>query len=761
MSSAQIDLNPILPRPHQDWLRLTPMFAPKVWRKRFLTLLFTGITYFLLGVFTYRVLLLNSIQAFPLFPSLGFAVGMVFLFGADALIGGIFGGAAFAIWLGADHFTTLSAVLRGSLQVWLLCYLAQRLKLNPRFHRLWDVVGFFIFALPLPIVLNATWGSLNEVLQRFSNRTLIDAWLTFAVADTVSILMFAPVVMMIGADIHSHGWRSGWQRFQRYWFKSPRAWEGLLWLGLTTMITLHMRGGVQHETIFEYLPFLAIAWSAARFGALPTVIASFLINGQAIVRVLHRTGAFILQAGGDMSVALLMLQTFIAVVMIMGLCLAGVTEERQDLLQQLVQQNRFDQLMIGIAHRVAASLDLQEILDITVQEIANILDVDRVTISQAQPDDSHEVVAESVRDGLPTSLGLIVPTALCQELTQWHYRNGIQIMSDLRQVEHLNPTLRRMPEQYQVQARVGLLIQVDGKIYGFLSIQQCRSPRQWLPQEIAFLEQITLLLGAVLYQTLLYQRERDLAKELEEQVKERTQELQNSLQAQERLNESQNRLIHAVSHDLRTPVVGSLLALKGMSRRMTGNDAAIVECLQNSGERQLNLIQALLEDYRASDGQLQFNFQQTNYAQLVTTTLKRLEPIFAENKAKVVTHLNPDLPLISLDPIHVQRVLENLIINAINHNAPGLTISLRVEEIIMQNKHYLRSTISDNGTGIAEEIAQNLFKRPYLPTENGALRTGTGLGLYFCGQIVTAHGGQITVENLANGGAQFVFTLPL
>jgi signal transduction histidine kinase len=260
---------------------------------------------------------------------------------------------------------------------------------------------------------------------------------------------------------------------------------------------------------------------------------------------------------------------------------------------------------------------------------------------------------------------------------------------------------------------------------------------------------------------LLYQQERNLVVELDRQVQLRTDELQRSLLAQERLNEGKTRLLHAVSHDLRTPIVGSLLVLRQMSKRSDGPTGKMLNQLQESGERQLSLIEALLEDYQAEDATLRFHFEAIDYAALVATTLRILSPILSQNQAQVQVTIAPELPAVQADPLHIQRVLENLITNALKHNPLGLTVTLEAQVVQEGASDYLRCTVADDGKGIPTAVANQLFARPYLRSRDGSARTGMGLGLYLSHQIMLAHGGRLTVESEDGAGGRFVFTLPI
>ncbi len=763
-SSLNLPLKLSEPSPvTRDWLGLTPFHPIKSRFWRWVLMVLTSLAYVGLGIFTFKALDLPGPQAFAIFPPVGFSVAMVAIFGGDALVGVFVGACAFAFWLGTDLFVASWSASRSSLEAYLFSYLLQVARVDIRLRRLRDVLGMVIFAAPLPVAINALLGCANEVIVgRSTWATFPKSLWTLLIADMVSILMLAPLLIVIGVELLSSRWSRQWGRLQQFWQLRRHGWEGLLWLVFTLFIGLRNPDTNVGQFLMESLPCLSLAWAATRFGVLTTVCASFWINSVEIVRALHNQGAFVRQATGNISLSLLLLQTFIAVMVVMGLSLAALTEERQNLLQEILQERRFDRVIIDIDHQVGRSLDIQEIMDIAIQGVYSTLNVDRVYILQIMLDGTSVVTAEACRDGWAPCLGTILPAHLVTEITSWYRQHGVEVTPDIRTDHQMHPLTRQLCEKFQVQARIAIPVLVNGDGYGLLSVHQCARSRQWTPQEVGFLEQLVVPLGAALHQVMLYQRERNLVVELDQQVQIRTDELQRSLLAQERLNEGQTRLLHAVSHDLRTPIVGSLLVLRQMQKRHNeGISSPVLKQLEASSERQLCLIQALLEDYRAEDGTLRFNFQTIGYDELIQRTLRTLAPILKQNQAHVKLDLAPELPAVQADTTHLQRVLENLITNALKHNPPGLTVTLEAQIGPDGDQNYLRCVVADDGVGIPAEVAQQLFLRPYLRSSHSAARTGMGLGLYLSHQIIIAHGGQLKVEARDGAGVQFVFTLPI
>jgi signal transduction histidine kinase len=716
-----------------------------------------------LGEFAFRSLNLPGPEFFAIFPPVGFGVAMVALFGADGLLGVILGAIGLALWLKTSGNVMLWSGFRSGLEAWLFGYLLHWARVDLRLRRLRDVLGLVIVATPLAVAANAVLACINELwVKNITWAGLPKSWWTLVIADTVSILMLTPFLILIGVELLSTTRSTVWDRLQNFWQIRRHGWEGLLWLAFTLFIGLRNPDTRVGSFLMETLPCVSLAWAATRFGVLTTVCASFWISSVEIFRAMNNHGAFVRQTTDNLSLALLLLQTFIAVMVVMGLALAALTEERLALLRDLQLEQKFDRVILDISHRMTSSLDPQEVMDIAVRQIYDTLQVDRVYMLQIMRDFSTCVTVEACGANWQPCLGTVLPAKLVAAIAQWYRENGMTVTDNLAIDTVLDPVTRQFCEQFQVQARVAIPIFVDGDAYGLLSVHQCQGPRHWTEQELRFLEQLVVPLGVSLHQVLLYQQERNLVVELDQQVQIRTNELQRSLVAQERLNDGQTRLLHAVSHDLRTPIVGSLLVLRQMQKRHNeGISSPVLKQLEASSERQLCLIQALLEDYRAEDGTLRFNFQTIGYDELIQSTLRTLAPILKQNQAHVKLDLAPALPAVQADTTHLQRVLENLITNALKHNPPGLTVTLTAQIESDGDQNYLCCAVADDGVGIPAEVAQQLFARPYLRSAHGATRTGIGLGLYLSHQIIIAHGGQLKVAAGDGVGVRFEFTLPI
>ncbi|OYD91325.1 PAS domain-containing sensor histidine kinase [Nostoc sp. 'Peltigera membranacea cyanobiont' 213] len=216
---------------------------------------------------------------------------------------------------------------------------------------------------------------------------------------------------------------------------------------------------------------------------------------------------------------------------------------------------------------------------------------------------------------------------------------------------------------------------------------------------------------------------------------------------------------HAVSHDLRNPVLGTLMVLRNLLARPEENisiSRSILERMIQSSDRQLNLINSLME---AHLGEIQGVVLQRQPVQLLTVVeaaIADLEPLLEQNQAQLTNLVSADLPLVNADPTQLWRVFSNLIVNALKHNAPGLLLTINAT----RETNMIYCTVSDNGVGISQQQSDRLFEL-YFRGANTRNSVSLGLGLYLCKQIIHAHGGEIGINSALDAGATFWFTLPI
>ncbi|MEH2353929.1 MAG: ATP-binding protein [Nostoc sp.] len=216
---------------------------------------------------------------------------------------------------------------------------------------------------------------------------------------------------------------------------------------------------------------------------------------------------------------------------------------------------------------------------------------------------------------------------------------------------------------------------------------------------------------------------------------------------------------HAVSHDLRNPVLGTLMVLKNLLARSEENIAisrSILERMIQSSDRQLNLINSLMETHISEVQGVVLQPQTVQLLTVVEAAIADLEPLLAQNQAKLTNLVSADLPLVNADPTQLWRVFSNLIVNALKHNPPELLLTINAT----RQDDMIYCTVTDNGVGISQQQSNRLFDLYFRGTSIGN-SVSLGLGLYLCKQIIHAHGGEIGVNSALDAGATFWFTLPI
>jgi len=145
-----------------------------------------------------------------------------------------------------------------------------------------------------------------------------------------------------------------------------------------------------------------------------------------------------------------------------------------------------------------------------------------------------------------------------------------------------------------------------------------------------------------------------------------------------------------------------------------------------------------------------------NLNDIVISVVRMVKPSAMLHSCELGTFLDPDLPMVEGDPVQLQQVLLNLIINAFD--AMGDTPSSRRKVVIATERDVdgvTRVSVRDYGVGITEQARDRLFEQFFTTKAKGL-----GMGLSIVRSIVESHGGEIVAENADGGGARFQFSLP-
>jgi two-component system, NtrC family, sensor histidine kinase KinB len=231
---------------------------------------------------------------------------------------------------------------------------------------------------------------------------------------------------------------------------------------------------------------------------------------------------------------------------------------------------------------------------------------------------------------------------------------------------------------------------------------------------------------------------------------------------EERLLERMRQdLTHTTVHDLRNPLSGMFTALELLERDarslFSDEQRQVLQIVRNNTQRMLRLVNAILDISQLESGLMPLDRVPFHLGDLIADLLPTQLPLALEKKIRLESDVPPDLPPVFADRELIDRVLQNLLGNAIKFTPRQGVVQVKVRPPT-PSEPWVLVAVSDSGKGIPPEIQSRLFQKY---TTGGHEERGTGLGLAFCRMVMKAHGELIWAESPPGAGATFLFTLPL
>jgi len=225
------------------------------------------------------------------------------------------------------------------------------------------------------------------------------------------------------------------------------------------------------------------------------------------------------------------------------------------------------------------------------------------------------------------------------------------------------------------------------------------------------------------------------------------------------LDQLKDDFIGMVSHEMRTPltvIIGGLITLSQDGERLLEEERRqLMDDAIEESEELSHILDNLLELSRSQADRLKITLATVSIADIINKVANKFRKKSAH---QFLLEIPADLPLLEADPLRVERIVYNLLQNAVKYSPSGGKIKLSVA---LQGGSVL-VCVGDNGLGIADaemETLFNPFQRARQARENGT--KGVGLGLVVCRRLVEAHGGRIWLESKEGQGTTCYFTLPL
>ncbi|MDX2228197.1 MAG: PAS domain S-box protein [Leptolyngbyaceae cyanobacterium bins.349] len=229
--------------------------------------------------------------------------------------------------------------------------------------------------------------------------------------------------------------------------------------------------------------------------------------------------------------------------------------------------------------------------------------------------------------------------------------------------------------------------------------------------------------------------------------------------AAETANRSKDEFVSMVAHELRSPL-NAILGWAKLLQTRPFNAATVQQALEaivRNTQRQVQLIEDLLDVSRMARGTLRLEFAWVNLEDVVQEALETIRPTAATKGLQLETQLHP-IPLIQGDAGRLQQVVLNLLTNAIKFTSAGGQIQVLLD----QHESQLRIQVQDTGKGISPDFLPYIFERFQQDQQNPTAKQGLGLGLAIVKYIVEQHGGTVTATSPGAGlGATLTVLLPL
>jgi signal transduction histidine kinase len=247
----------------------------------------------------------------------------------------------------------------------------------------------------------------------------------------------------------------------------------------------------------------------------------------------------------------------------------------------------------------------------------------------------------------------------------------------------------------------------------------------------------------------------------EDRLSRQISELQTEKQALLELQQLRQETTDLIVHDLRHPISSLFGIIKLLEMVLPQDVLETNQSLLNLGNSTIEhmqlLVDSLLDIARMESGEVQLELEPLDIKNLIeNSTSKPVLPM--RDNVTLETDVPEALPLVMADREKLERIMANLVGNAIKYTPGGGQIKVAASA---QNSH-VEISITDTGPGIPPKDRERIFERFARIKDNSSSRKGFGLGLAFCHLAVEAHGGKIWVEDGDGGvGSRFIFTLPV
>jgi signal transduction histidine kinase/integral membrane sensor domain MASE1 len=601
------------------------------------------------------------------------------------------------------------------------------------FEQTRDILTYVMLACILSTTVSATVGVTSLAvsgLAAWANYAPI--WLTWWLGDTAGAILVTPVLML-------------WAMNPRVRWNGRRGLEALLLCLFALLVGLIVFGGlfrlgIQHYPL-EFLMLPIIVWAAFRFGQRGAATLALGLSGIAIWGTLAGFGPFALGSSGE---ALLLLQAFMGVVALTGLGMAAVVAERQQVREAAERAAERTRRLQQVTASLSEALSAEDVAAVIVGAGSAAFQADAGAVYRLSDDalffeliDYTGYPAEVVpqyRRGSSSRPGPLRDAVLSRELVI---------------VETAAELLARWPHLQTAQAQSGDVATVavpllsDQRVLGVFYLA-FRAERRFSHEDRAFLTTLGRQCALALVRADLYEQEHRARGEAE---------------AAKQLRE---QFLSVAAHELKTPLTTLLGQAQFFQRRaerdgqLSTRDQQSLRVINDQVKRLNRMVLALLDVSRIDMGQLSIERSSVDICALTRRVVDEMQLTITDRTIDVQGSALPII--VAGDEVRLEQVLQNLLQNALKYSDPPHPITVTMT----RQADEVRIEVCDQGMGIPADALPNLFQRFYRAANVEAQYiSGMGIGLYVVKEIMTLHGGGVSVASTEGVGSTFAVWLPV
>jgi two-component system sensor histidine kinase KdpD len=483
-------------------------------------------------------------------------------------------------------------------------------------------------------------------------------------------------------------------------------------VGLVVLATLI---AVATRSFFEIanlamIYLLAVLIAAVRFGRGPSIAVSILS--------VAAFDFFCVPPYNTFAVADAEYIVTFGVMLVIALTITALTTRIQRQAEAARERERRTASLYAVSQSLVRASDVHELLSVGIASIGETFDSQATVLLPA--------ATGELADGLRTGAGFD-PDPRDRAVARWVFDHG--------QPAGLGTDTLPAAQALYVPLQAG------GNVVGVLGVRPRQPQRLRAPEQMHLLEAFAALIAVAV----------DQAHHAEETRRIR------QLEEMDRLKSD---FVAVASHELRTPINSLTMEVELLQERLGESLPERSRMLLDASADDVRRLRALVDDLldlsKLESGRAPLELAALPPERLIRSAADTFRIAADERQIQLVTEISPGLHPVLADMAQIERVLANLVTNAIRSTPSGGRIILAADDA----GAVVQFSVADNGVGISLEDQSRIFSR-FVQLEQPRHEEGTGLGLAIARGIVQAHGGEIWVDSGPGPGAVFSFTLPV